>query len=425
MAKTAAVAVALVASTVIGIVAGAYHGEELQRILFAPSLSAMTPPAQNGDGQVKGAGEKDDHGAGEEHEEERSHVELTPEQVKLAGIVAVPAALGELDVELSLTGEVTLNRERTAQVSPRVPGVLVEVRAQLGERLRAGQVMAIIESRELADAKAAHLAARERLELAQSRFEREERLWKQKITAEQDYVEARQALAEARIETRSADVKLRALGLSHEEMKELATQADRPFAQVSINAPFDGTVIERDAAPGELVTEETALFRIADLQTVWVIANVFEKDMPRLKLRQPASVTVRALPGRSFSGRVTWIADTIDEQTRTLPIRIEVENKDRALKPGYFVKAAVVVDEKQDAIVVPTAAVQRSKGESVVFVEAGVGRFQRREVALGVVTNGKAEVVFGLDANEPVVTDGSFILKSELEKAGFEAGHGH
>ena len=128
---------------------------------------------------------------------------------------------------------------------------------------------------------------------------------------------------------------------------------------------------------------------------------------------------------RSFAGKVAWIADIIDEGTRTLKIRVEMDNKDRLLKSGMFAKIALGVETKRNAITVPPSAIQTQNGESIVFVAEGGGRFERREVTLGTRAAFKQEILSGLQAGEKVVTSGSFILKSELEKAGFEAGHAH
>lgn len=405
----------------------------LTAALAGAAPSAAAPPhgasATGGEHREEQGGHGDesgDHGGESgEHAEEGGEVTLTDAQVKLGEIRSVAVSTGEIGAELRLNGTVSLDQDRVAEIVPRVPGVVREVRAQLGDEVRAGDVLTVIQSRELADAAAEFLAARERLALAQARFAREADLRAKRISAEQEFLEAKQALAEARIEQRSAEQKLRALGFSSDELQALLQRSDEALTRYSVTAPFAGTVIEKHVTQGEQVDTGTAIFRIAQLDKVWVIASVYPKDLGRVAVGQLATVTVQAYPDRTFSGKVTWIASTIDERTRTLPIRVEIDNRERLLKPGLFARVAVVAGAKRNALVIPLPAVQRQKGEAVVFVEEGKGRYARREVSLGVRSGGAVEVIAGLDEGERVVTDGAFLLKSELEKAGFEAGHGH
>lgn len=389
----------------------------------APSAAAQRHDASAAGQEHREEGDHDDESG--EHAEEGGEVTLTDAQVKLGEIRSVAASTGEIGTELRLNGTVSLNQDRVAEIVPRVPGAVREVRAQLGDEVRAGDVLAVVQSRELADAAAEFLAARERLALAQDRFAREADLRAKRISAEQEFLEAKQALAEARIEQRSAEQKLRALGFSSDELQALLQRSDDALTRYSVTAPFAGTVIEKHVAQGEQVDTGTAIFRIAQLDKVWVIASVYPKDLGRVAVGQLASVTVQAYPDRAFSGKVTWIASTIDERTRTLPIRVEIDNRERLLKPGLFARVAVVTGARKNALVIPLPAVQRQKGEDVVFVEEGQGRYARREVTLGVRSGGAVEVIAGLNEGERVVTDGAFLLKSEIEKAGFEAGHGH
>ena len=402
-------------------------------LFFAVALSGFAV-AITGCGKGHTAGDEhgghEDHagetGDGEEGENGESEVTLTDSQIKLAEIKTAFVSRGDIYIELPLLGEVTLNQDRLAHIVPRIPGIVKAVHKMLGDRVRTGDVMATIRSRELADAKAAYLAAHERVALAQANFTREEGLWKEKISSKKEYLDAKQALAETRIELRSAEQKLRVLGFSSEYLKtSLLTEPGESFTQYDITAPFDGTIIEKHIAQGEIVGEDADLYALCNLDTVWVIGSVYERDIARIKQGQIAKVSVKAYADRSFAGKVTWIADIMDEHTRTLKIRVEVANRDRLLKPGMFAKIVLGVETKRNVITVPPSAIQTQKGETIVFVAEGGGRFERREVTLGTRTTFKQEVISGLQAGEKVVTSGSFILKSELEKEGFEAGHAH
>lgn len=396
------------------------------------SPSAKNPPMEHAgqkDEHAKGkAGDGHAHGEaeqGHEGEGEGGAVRLTPAQIKLADIVSEPVKFGSIATELRLNGEIVLNQDRVAEIVPRVPGVVQEVRGILGADVEANQVLAVIQSRELADDVADFLAARERLALAQSRFEREETLFKKKISPEQEYLEVRQALSEARIAQRTAEQKLRALGMSSEELQALTQRPNEVLTRYSLTAPFAGTIIEKHLTQGEQVSGESPLFRIAQLENVWVMASVYPKDIASVGVGQLALVTVQAYPSQAFEGNVTWVAAVIDQQSRTLPIRIELDNPGRMLKAGMFAQLMVGVSATEGALVIPPSAIQMQKGEAIVFVDKGNGEYERREIALGTKSSQAVEILSGLKDGEKVVTRGAFTLRSELEKSGFEAGHGH
>jgi len=383
-------------------------------------MDLVRPPAA----QAGKAGEKEHgHGAEKEEHTETEELRLTPQQIELAAIKTEAVTAGEIDIELVVNAEITLNRERVTEIVPLVPGVAREVLARLGDEVRANAALAVLDSRELADAWAELLAARERVALAQSRYAREEGLRQKKITSEQEFLEAREALAAAQIEQRTAELKLRALGVTGldgskpQQRMELQTR-------YTVTAPLDGTIIEKRITTGEYVEGTAPIFRLAQLDQVWVIANVYPKDVARVKPGQTARIHVQGYGDRHFTGTLAWIASVLDEKTRTLQIRIEVDNRDRLLRAGLFARANVAV-EKKGGIIVPASAVTAMKGKSVVFIDEGEGRFVPREVVIGARTREKLEIVFGLDEGEKLVTSGAFLLKSEIEKAGFEAGHAH
>jgi RND family efflux transporter MFP subunit len=185
-----------------------------------------------------------------------------------------------------------------------------------------------------------------------------------------------------------------------------------------VTAPLDGTLIARTVAVGDQVAESSPLFRLANLDKVWVIASVFEKDMGRVAVGQAARVTLAAYPGRQFDGTVTWISDVLDEKSRTLKIRVEIDNGERLLKPGSFARVAVTPTDQRESLVVPAGAVQRQKDQAVVFVAEG-GVFKLRDVTVGERSRDAVAITSGLKPGEPVVTNGAFALLSELGKSAF------
>jgi cobalt-zinc-cadmium efflux system membrane fusion protein len=347
-----------------------------------------------------------------------SEVKLTDSQMKLITLKVEAVKQGRIANDLVLNGEVTADQDRTVEVLPRTAGIVREVKGRLGDTIRAGAPLATIESSGAAEAEAAYLGAQSKAGLTRAQAVREEGLWRKGISSQQDYQVARQAAAQADIEVRAADRKLQLLGL---DPKAAGSQADGGHGPVrlTITAPFDGTLIERRVAPGDQVTESSPLFRLANLDKVWVIASVFEKDMGRVAVGQPARVFLTAYPGRQFEGGVTWISDVLDEKTRTLKIRVELDNAERLLKPGSFARVAVTPTDQRSGLVVPATAVQRQKDQTVVFVQESAGVFKVRKVKVGERSREAVSIVDGIRAEEQVVTNGAFSLLSELGKNAF------
>ena len=333
-------------------------------------------------------------------------VTLTTEQLAQLQPQTALVTFADIDVELPLTAEVSLNEERLAHIHPRVPGIVVQVVKALGDTVRKDDVLAIIESRDLADAQADYLVARETVVLAEANYVREERLWREKITSEQDYLDAKRAFAEAGIKLRSTEQKLHALAVSDADIGRITQHPGESSSRYPILAPRSGSIIEKHITQGELVGDGQ-IYTIADLDVVWLLASVNEKDLARVKKGQAATAVTQAYPDRRFSGQLTWIADTIDEKTRTLTVRVEVENKERLLKPGTFAKVLLAAETKNKVLVVPASAVLTEKGETFVFVEESAGHYRRKEIRPGIGSSAAREVLDGLKEGERVVTVGS------------------
>lgn len=193
-----------------------------------------------------------------------------------------------------------------------------------------------------------------------------------------------------------------------------------------ITAPIGGRILERAANRGQVVTPQDVLFTILDLSTVWVEARVYAKDARQVRAGQPVTIVASAFPDEKFTGKVSYMGDVIDEQTRTLVVRCEVANPRRKLKPGVFVKVSIGLGRRQGALSVPASAVQREGERTFVFVATGRSEFQEREVRLGTESGGYYEVLDGLKPGETVVTEGAFLVKSHGKKEELgHAGHAH
>jgi membrane fusion protein, heavy metal efflux system len=363
------------------------------------------------------------HDDGHASHDERAIVRVDAGALDRLGIEMATAGPGELEVTVELPGEVHVNGDRMAHVAPRVGGVVLEVHASLGDSVRRGQLLAELESRELADARAAFLAATERMKLANATHDREERLWRERISSEQDYLDARRGRAEARIELRAAEQKLHALGVPQSQLERLPEQHDVSFTRYWLTAPFDGTVIDRHITNGETVAAGTPVFTVADLTTVWIDLSVYQKYIGSVRQGQP--VRVGTPHGDEVELSIGFLQPLVGEDTRAAMARITAPNSDGTWHPGCFVTARVTTSKVEARVVVPDSAVIRMEdGDLVVFVATGEG-FEPRPVALGRRAHGLVEVLSGLDPGDRYVADGGFSLKAELGKASFGDGHGH
>ncbi len=283
-------------------------------------------------------------------------------------------------MHIVLPGEVALNADRRAQIAPRIPGVVQQVLKNLGDPVWTGETPVIIESRELAELKSTYLTAKERLSLVESIFQREEDLWRKKISPEQKYLEVKKALAEVWIELRAAEQKLYALGFSKTDLSRLPTQKDTAFTRYAITAPFDGTVIEKHITLGELLKNDTAAYVIADLRAVWVHLSVYPKDLPFVRTGQP--VTIAASYGIPHSqGQISYVGPLIGE-TRTALARVVLPNPEGHWRPGLFVAGQLVVENSEVPLLIPQTALQTIEERPSVFVETPEG-FVPQPVTLG------------------------------------------
>lgn len=368
----------------------------------------------------------DESGADAHDQGEEGHVDvvhLSNAELVEFGIELSTAGPGELISYVTLPGEIVINSDTMAHIVPQVGGIVRKVYKKLGDPVAAGEVIAELESRELAEMKVNYLSALERFNLAQEIFLREEKLWKKQISAEQEYLATRQSLSEARIELRSAEQKLHALGFSEKYLEKELNGPDARFTRYKLTAPFAGTVIEKHITLGETVKEDSEVFIIADLRTVWADIKIYQKDLPFIT----KGLAVRIDPGHGLSigqGTISYVGPIIGESTRTAPARIELDNSTGSWRPGMFITADIAAGNEHVALIIPQSALQTFEGRQVVFVRDEDG-FETRSVHLGRTSADMVEVVSGLAVGDRYVSKGAFTLKAQLSKGAFGDGHNH
>ena len=374
--------------------------------------------------------------AAEEHHEGEmpSQVSISSAAVAEAGIQTWLVKPVDLEHLLILNGNVGLDENRVVQVAAYVSGRVTSIPVDLGARVRAGDPLVVVESIELGRAREEYLREFSALRVSEPSYARAKRLVEAKAISagefqsrEGEYL-ARKAAADA------AERALQLLGESEAEIgrwKAALESGGTPPApgvpRLTLRAPFDGEVIDRKVTPGSLVEAHQPLLTLADLSKVWVFLQVYEKDLAQVREGLPVTIRTEAYPQESFSGRLDFVSGILDPSTRAVRVRATVGNPAGKLKPGMFVKASVDVprpaEEAKAIVAIPQAALQTLEGRPTVFVRTAEGTFQRRFVEIGHSFEGFTEILSGVRPGEAVVTEGSFVLKSEFAKASLAEEH--
>lgn len=360
------------------------------------------------------------HGAGGEEEGPEGAIRMTEEQIRTSRIEVRAVAPGVVVRRVSLPATVAASADRLARVPARVAGIVTALNKRLGDQVAAGEVLAVIESGEIATVKGDYLAALRTTELARVTFEREQRLWQRRVSAEQDFLKARTDWQEAQIRLDLARQKLAALGLTQAELEGLPQQPIEALRRREVRAPIAGRITARPTVLGAAVTAETEIYTVADLSVVWVELAVPTADIAFAA--EGSTVRVRGEGDLAGEGRVVFLSPILDPETRSARAVVEIPNPENRIRPGSYVTADLTTAEQPVDVLIPRAAIQQIGGENIVFVRNADG-FEKREVVLGQGDQDNVEIVFGLDAGERFAASNTFVLKAELGKS--EAEHSH
>lgn len=369
------------------------------------------------DDHGEGGHDKEGEGGHDDHEE--GVVQLSPEALAEVSIKVATATKRKIPRQIRTTARVDYDETRIAHVGPRIPGRVHKVSKRLGDMVEADEELATLDSVVLGESIAQHRAAAVDEELARKTLDRERALLKEKLTSEQQLIEAEATHQKAVAAKRVASEQLRLYG-----------GRGVRGSYYKLRSPIAGKIVQKHLALGELVTPEDKVYTVADLSALWIWVDIFERDLGRVHVDDDATVTTDAYGSDSFVGKVAYVMDEVDPDTRTVRARIDIANVDGRLKPGMFANVTLSdphgdTTGTNEVVAVPPDAIQRDGDGWIVFVTEGGGKFERREVKVGVRTPEFVEVLSGIEDGDQVVTKGAFLLKSEAAKESMGGGHSH
>ena len=378
--------------------------------------------------EESGQDDHDESGHKEEggHEEE-GNVHLSAETMEQLDITLTTVHQGSVKSTLSFPAEIMLDPDAEAHLVPRVPGIAREILVSIGDIVAKGDLLAVLDSRELGRAKSEYLADLSMRDLLQVTYSREKKLWEDKISAEQDYLEARQAYRAAQIEVKSSEQSLYALGLSVEDVEGLPREKSTELTRYEVRAPFSATIIKRNISLGEAIAEDTDIFLLANLKSVWAMGRVSERDIRRVALGQEAIVQLESYPGEEFRAKLDYLGSVLDSHSRTVNARVTLANPDRHIRAGMFGRLLVFLDNHKHAktLLVPHGALQRTPTGAIVYKAVGEGEFEPVTVDVLHTSDTLTEIQGALTEGDRVAVGDIFVLKSEAGKDSMGEGHSH
>jgi len=399
------------------------HGDEHDHQHATNKLQHSNDDLDMSNMQMKDGHRHDDEQNHDEHEHEKAHTEKTrinQDSAINAGIVIATATGKEIQPKRLFPGEIAFNRNRVAHVVPRLSGVVVAVFKNEGDVIKKGEVLAAIDSRELASLKGNYMANKKRLELAKITYQREEKLWKDRKSAEQEFLNAKQVLRESEIELEVSAQQLRSIGFSEKLLASIAKEKSPP-TRLFIYAPQDGTVVNKHITLGESIGENDNIYTIADLTKLWGKITIYADDISNIRKGQKVLVSSDAL-NIETEGDIDFISSQIDEKSQSVAARVNIPNPKGTWRPGLFVNVEVIFNHTHAKVAVPKSAIQTLEGEQVLFI-VDHNDYKAAPVELGLADKHWVEVLSGLSVGQQFVAENSYLIKADIGKA--NATHDH
>lgn len=368
----------------------------------------------------------DETSAQHEHDEE-GMVHVEGEWEKLVDLHTAAVERRAVEMIVSVPGEIIPDQNQIAVVSPFIESSINCVFVNIGDRIKQGDMLACLASPEIGILRAEYDKAKAELSIKRKNYERKKNLVKENIISQKSYQDTELEYKVAEVQYNYAVKKLLAMGVKKEEIDNPPTgHSEAVGSTIHVYAPISGVITYRDAKIGQKVNPSNKLFEIVDLNTVWLEADIYEKDLVKIKSGQKVNVSVSAYPWEIFIGEIFYIGSTLNHDTKTIKILVEINNENEKLKPGMFANTGIVVGEKSNALTIPKEAVLEDENLKIVFVQEEHG-YHRHVVETGIESGKYIEVLSGIHEGAVVVTKGNYQLKSKLKMTGIDphAGHNH
>ena len=394
-------------------------------ILFAFTLISFTSCSRSSAEHEEHAEESSTVAEAHEGESGGAHVDevtITPEQMQQMGIVVEALKGGSVNAELQRPATVIFNPDKTVQVGPRISAKVEDVQVDLGQKVTKDQSLAILSSVELGKIKAEYLTQLSQYETLNKAYLREKKLYGEKISSESDYLQAKAEFEDVQAKLESNKETLKLFGISADNFDK----SDFPLSYFTLKSPISGVIQERNLSPGQTISPESTPIHIVNNSQMWVMIDAYENDIANIKKGQNMSLTIKSLPGKAFEGKIDWISDALDKDTRTVKIRATVPNSDGLLKNGMYGTASILSNTDANHPIIPIEAIQTFENSAVVFVPADEkDTFMPVPVETGNENNGWIEIAGNIHIGDPVVTAGGFHLMSTLTSKTRSADHHH
>lgn len=334
----------------------------------------------------------------------------------------------KMTVAVNITGEVRMNENAAVHVSPRIPGIVRAVYVEVGTEVKKDDILFMLDSVDLGQALSDYERDRALTALSEKNYLREKSLFDKKVGSEMDMIEAQIRYEEFQAAQQASEQRLHVFGLTDADIAEnISASGKRQGGALAVRAPIDGTIIEKHAVMGEYVEPAQTTMILADLGTVWVWGDVYERDLDAVvkhtvKESIPVEIHVPAYPGAKFRGEVNYIGATMDETTRTIQVRTVIDNSDRRLRPGMFCQGNILLSTDDEVLAIPKEALLTDEGRDFVFVNIKDNHFLRVDVKKGREFEADVEILEGLAPGQTIVTEGAFVLKSDVLREKMGAG---
>lgn len=357
----------------------------------------------------------------EESQKEHSEVvKLSVESIKQIKLETEIVSLQPFTGYLTIPAKVITNQDNEAQIGSLVQGRVHQVFVKVGDFVKAGQILMTVEGLDVGEIKAGFLIAKAALDYTKANYERQKKLFDEKIGSQKSLLESQSEYEKALAEYKAEDKKIHSVGLSDEDVTDGNKSEDHTSGTLPIKSSINGIVVERNVVIGQLVDAATNAFKVINTNKVWIDGQIYEKDLTKINQKTDALFTSATYLKDKFNGRIIYIGQTVDEQTRTIKIRGEFANQNNKLKPQMFGELKIPVSSNAKAIMIPEESVIKESEQEYVFVQTSDTTFEQRKVITGSSVDNRIEIKEGLKEGEKVASKGVFYLKSELKKEEIE-----